>query len=660
MLTVAVTLYQFWAGYIVSRRITSELSLRLLLALLGLPLQIGAVAIVLSPFRLLHFSAYLIVSAALAAIVAMVAVRFAPEKTPSAEHGRPPLWPPSLPLSICGVLGAISLLYAIRVPFTHGDVLMYHASRCLYWIQNGSLFHFPTHNDRDVMFTFGADLLLLHGFLLSAAEWPARLVHCLGFVAGMLGVYRTARLFRLDPDSAAWAVVVFAGTPLVFDHAFLQKPELWLVAALGAASEFTVRASAGQARKTDLVLLGGLAALAVDIRITALPVLILLLPPLCTARAPATILRVALLVTGFVGVALISGLVLNLAGNLRHYGSCFGPQRAQIVHRADLGAAQLAIHAERFLLFAAEYPFPLDAATQARLEEKLNAFSHRIGADWPLDNPEGLAVERANSWPGLFRIQLGPEFARFSWFFIPFLVAVGFMVWRLGAGAVNFSSADSIPRLGVAAFYLVFTGLTVLLLRWQQVAPLPARFLVPPVGFAAVCLLWLWHRVPRHSCRYQLGVIGLAVCLCPMVSAAAGRLAVALEGASGVHQFSEFNDAAAHLAAGDRVLLLASQSAKDYVLFRADLGYQVTVLPWGKQPYNESELSRWLAVNRPTYVLIGNDVQLDQHWNPPIDTREFVTFFSSLSGGHRIPLADPHIFFLELPHGSLERTGVDR
>ena len=71
----------------------------------------------------------------------------------------------------------VSAITQFATPIHIGDDKRYHASRVIYWIQNGSVFPFVTHNDRQNITPFGSELFPadLHGrHLVRLGRWGSR------------------------------------------------------------------------------------------------------------------------------------------------------------------------------------------------------------------------------------------------------------------------------------------------------------------------------------------------------------------------------------------------------------------------------------------------------------------------------------------------------
>src|SRR5688572_9276612 len=219
---------------------------------------------------------------------------------------------------------------------------------------------------------------------------------------------REARVVR----TASFAgVLVLLATPTFFRLQDGLYPEVWLsVFALGALY-FGLRAAGDPARAArHLVCVGFLAALAVNVKTTALALLpaALMLPWLIPAKRPRW-RGVTNVLAGAVAGAALSGLALTLAMNLRHDGQPLGPTGMSAAHTADQSPRQLRTHAGRFLVELMDFPImPIESGRRA-LSDIGNGFLELLGVDHPLPGEEFDSL-----WPGMYHFGVGPYATRFS------------------------------------------------------------------------------------------------------------------------------------------------------------------------------------------------------------------------------------------------------
>jgi hypothetical protein len=165
---------------------------------------------------------------------------------------------PQIDWRVAPILGVTALIAVVSPP-NGWDAVSYHMSRVVYWIQNGSVTHFPTHNLRQVIFSPFAEFGILQLQLLWGGDRLANLVQW-GAFAGCL--YAITELVRRcgGTRAAVGAALVFAATlPVGIVQASGTENDLvlalwWLIAILAVeenlrtgtlASALKVGAAAG-------------------------------------------------------------------------------------------------------------------------------------------------------------------------------------------------------------------------------------------------------------------------------------------------------------------------------------------------------------------------------------------------------------------------------
>jgi len=105
-------------------------------------------------------------------------------------------------VSLLGVIAALA-------PSTSWDAITYHLPRVMHWIQQGSVDHFPTNNERQIEFGPGAAFVQTTVFLLLDSDRLANHVQWAAMAGSVLLATLIARL--LSPNSANLRAQVFAG-----------------------------------------------------------------------------------------------------------------------------------------------------------------------------------------------------------------------------------------------------------------------------------------------------------------------------------------------------------------------------------------------------------------------------------------------------------------
>lgn len=207
-------------------------------AILGAAVAFGvlltAITEILSIFRLLSFTALWLTW--LAASLVLGAVYFVTPRRVEAESPRETSW---LPLSeFWPLLGVAVIALAVAVtalvaPPNTWDSLTYHMVRVLYWMQNQSVAHYPSHELRQLYMQPGSEYFLLHCQVLSDGDHFANFMQWLTMVGSMIGVSLVAKHLGAGPYGQLFAAVVCATIPMGILQASSSRNDycvsFWLV-----------------------------------------------------------------------------------------------------------------------------------------------------------------------------------------------------------------------------------------------------------------------------------------------------------------------------------------------------------------------------------------------------------------------------------------------
>ncbi len=113
-----------------------------------------------------------------------------------------------------GCVCVITFFIAIIYPPNNWDSMTYHLPRIEHWIQNGTLEHYYTSNKRQLFSAPFAEIVILHGRVLSADDWLMNLVQWFAYIGTIIGVSRIACLLGLDGKMQKIAALFFATLPM--------------------------------------------------------------------------------------------------------------------------------------------------------------------------------------------------------------------------------------------------------------------------------------------------------------------------------------------------------------------------------------------------------------------------------------------------------------
>jgi hypothetical protein len=412
------------------------------------------------------------------------------EETLKRESGSGGLHGMEIPLFVLGAL-LILVSCGLRVysPLFQWDVLNYHASRPLYWMQHGTMAAYPTANDRQIVFAFGTDLIFAWPVLFTRSEFAGRMVYWLGFPAAAAGIHLVLRAMGLARTWCLVGVIVLASTPIVFDFSLTLEPLVWLALFGLGAGYFALRAAQGGLDKSLPVLgLGLFSVLAGNAKTNG----VVLIPAgavviaLLAARTSRPFAHIAKAYrTWLIAVAagmLLSGLGFLLVQNKVLYGHFTASELRKKENVAELSLYQLYVHTVRTAAVLAEVPAPVGQKT---LEDLGNRVIGLLGADRPLPREEEW------DWVRPYRYEVAQRPGKYNFGITGIVLLLVLLASILSglAGIIRKGLAGSLKgclasnRLPYAIMAFSLLLLTAYLLRW--IASGTRSFIAP----GAVCVL---------------------------------------------------------------------------------------------------------------------------------------------------------------------------
>lgn len=535
-----------------------------------------------------------------------------------------------LPALMVGVAQILS-------PITKYDDLMYHGSRAGYWLGNRSVFPFLSHNERQEVFPYAGDLLFAFGVFSSHGEVPGKIAVFLAYPGILLltaGLLLKRGLPRGMAIGTAWAVGV---APLVRDAAIGIKPDLWglvfTLVAINAAWDIWHEPQSPRRRIHAAIVVGAICA-AVAIKTTFLLLLPVALVPLIRSTLKERVQLLAITL----GCLLAFGLVVTFAHNLGQKGGWLGSPAMMAVHRPAPGAVTMERHLARlpFLIFG--LPWVPSETLRHRLNQDLASLADSLGAT------KVLPSENSGGWPGVFTVTV-PEFNR------------GYsMLWLIGiagtlAAIANINALRS-DRDARSAAAILLLG-TILILgvacgvRWQSHSGIPDRLLVPGMAVFSVGAAWWWyHGGFRHrGIRGVLAALLLAHAVPFLHESRLFLVRMRNGGMATDRGNSVLSPAAAVVPPGSRVLLFASQSSGDYVLFHPEFGFPTTVIPWGRRTFSESDFASELTHSNPDFVVFEEAEATYFHWDDPLPLHPFIQYLEKTGRFRLVPGGAPNLIY---------------
>jgi hypothetical protein len=194
-------------------------------------LAVGVITVALTEgLSLFHGLNRATVCASWAVVVVMFLVR----------RGRCRWNPLTVDARLAVILGVTAVIAVISPP-NGWDAVSYHMSRVMYWIQNGSVEHFPTHNLRQVIFSPFAEFCILQLQLIWGGDRLANLVQWGAFAGCLCAVAELVRRFGAGSAAVSAALVFAATLPMAILQATGTENDLvlalWLLIAVLAVEE---------------------------------------------------------------------------------------------------------------------------------------------------------------------------------------------------------------------------------------------------------------------------------------------------------------------------------------------------------------------------------------------------------------------------------------
>jgi len=626
--TSAATL--LYTSIALSRRLGGTPADRFWMFVAAAVVQIGAIAVALSPLHAVTPAWFLLAQFVTACVVASSA-------------GWPPVqrsvWPSVraifrgsrrrvllLFILLCLTLGRV----AVEMPIHTFDDRMYRASRAAYWLQHQSLLPWPTHNDRQTAFPFGGELMFFWPVLFTRTELPGRLAFFAGVVLCAIGLYAVMRRAPVTRTGSLAGVLVLLATPTFVRLQDGLYPEVWLTLFALGAVYFALRAAGDAVRAArHLVWVGVFAALAVNVKTTGLSLApaVLVLPWLIPVD-PSRLRGLLCVLGGAVAGAALSGLAFTLANNVLHEGHLLGPPGMTAAHRAEVSPAQIRTHAARFIVSLLDFPvLPIEPA-QRVFGDAGNHFLRALYADHALPGEQV-----GSTWPGPYGFGVGPYATRFSLaglLWLPALVVAAVLIVR---------GHSSRRRLSVLLLFAICTIVpSVLLIRWMGGMD---RFFLPAYALSLPILaIALQHAARRARWAAPVVTVLLVLTVLPVLlreNEESWRRSPPTE-----RELDEpFHSALREMGGGSCILLVAELDVRDYGLFRPRDGFTNYVVPWGHAPFDVTRMQRLIDENDVTRVLVQRDGDLSLHWRPPLDTRAMVRWLTQNPAFEELPEPSP-------------------
>ena len=237
---------------------------------------------------------------------------------------------PSLALLIPIVLILATLAVVGWVaPPNNYDSMTYHMARVVHWMQNHSVAHYPTHIERQLHQSPGAEFIILHLQILTHGDRFANLVQWFAMAGSLIGVSFIAAQFGATLRGQVFATAFCCGIPMGVLQAINTQNDYVLAFWLVCLVSFIL--SANEEKIAGLLWLYCLAAgAALGLAVVTKGTAYCFAPPLVVWFALSQFRRIRLAMVWSFGCAMVFALLLNAGHFIRNseiYGSPLGSGR---------------------------------------------------------------------------------------------------------------------------------------------------------------------------------------------------------------------------------------------------------------------------------------------------------------------------------------------
>ncbi|MFZ2024814.1 MAG: hypothetical protein WAV51_00830 [Microgenomates group bacterium] len=409
-------------------------------------------------------------------------------------------------LIFIGFFLLLSFLLRATTPTLSFDDVVYRASTPLYWIEQKSIFRFPSAREHKNIFLYGTGVLCMWPNLFQAGERITNILYWTAFPIITILLYVIGSLFTKNKIHRLLTGMLFVTAPIIFRHAsMILIQEMWLGVILLSCVYTVIHAFHAEQKTTRQFwwYLGFSFGILPIIKPTGWFYTLLLLLLL----RKKFIKRIPIVLAGFLMSFVLSGYLLLLHQNYQLYGSPGGSKPFTAIHTASTSFKQLYIHTLRLPFLFLRLPcytntcFPFIDTTM----QKIISF---VGADTPLDK------EDTENWIGTFQYGVtDPDknfgFGGIIWFFLIFLSLADLYSLIIKKKPL---STNQLLLLGLTSITLI----QMYLIRWEDQSGVPYKHLI---GVFAVMLLFCYRlftyidtRVYRYSSTiFSIGILLLSV-----------------------------------------------------------------------------------------------------------------------------------------------------
>ena len=134
---------------------------------------------------------------------------------------------------VFGAIAFVVILSLRMVPY-NWDSMTYHLPRIYHWYHNGSVAHYATNNERQVVSPVLGAFVNLNVYVMSGGkDWFVNLLQSFSYLTNGLLVYSIARKLKCGREWCVMACILYLTMPIAFAEAFTTQVDnysaLWLL-----------------------------------------------------------------------------------------------------------------------------------------------------------------------------------------------------------------------------------------------------------------------------------------------------------------------------------------------------------------------------------------------------------------------------------------------
>jgi hypothetical protein len=138
----------------------------------------------------------------------------------------PQIFPFQWEYGVLALILFVTFFIALAYPPNNWDSMTYHLPRIEHWLQNKSLNHYYTSNDRQLFSAPFAEILILQGRALSGDDYLANLVQWFCFLGSIMGISKIAGHLGMNKKMQIISALFFAAVPMAILQASSTQTDL--------------------------------------------------------------------------------------------------------------------------------------------------------------------------------------------------------------------------------------------------------------------------------------------------------------------------------------------------------------------------------------------------------------------------------------------------